>query len=91
MSGSSVNNGAKKFGTRETSFTAFETLYTLARCTLDLSGANCYRCLKFAIASLLTCCSGRQLGLVLTLVVILSMQCPRFTRLRLNNLISNHR
>ena len=42
MSGSSVNNGAKKFGTREASFTAFEMLYTLARCMLDLSGANCY-------------------------------------------------
>ena len=61
---SKVNIGAKKFGTREATFTAFETLYTLAQCTPDLSGADCYRCLKIAIASLPSCCSGKQLGLV---------------------------
>ena len=61
---SNVNTGAKKFGTREATFTAFETLYTLAQCTPDLSGADCYRCLKIAIASLPSCCSGKQLGLV---------------------------
>lgn len=72
-----VNTGAKKFGTREANFTAFETLHTLAQCTLDLSGADCYRCLKFAIASLPSCSSGRQLGLVLTLVVILRIRFDR--------------
>ena len=61
---SNVNTGAKKFGTKEATFTAFETLYTLAQCTPDLSGADCYRCLKIAIASLPSCCSGKQLGLV---------------------------
>ncbi|KAM3701782.1 hypothetical protein ACJW31_05G201100 [Castanea mollissima] len=63
---SNVNTGAKKFGTREATFSAFETLYTLAQCTPDLSGADCYRCLKIAIASLPSCCSGKKLGLVQT-------------------------
>ena len=61
---SKVRARAKKFGTKEATFTAFETLYSLAQCTPDLSGADCYRCLKIAIASLPSCCRGKQLGLV---------------------------
>ena len=62
---SNVGTGAKKFGTKEANFTAFQTLYTLAQCTPDLSGNDCNRCLQTAIQSLPFCCGGKQGGRVL--------------------------
>ena len=60
-----VRSGAKKFKTKEATFTALQTLYTLAQCTPDLSGADCNSCLKIATNTLPGCCGGRQEGTVL--------------------------
>uniref|UniRef100_A0A2N9HSR1 Uncharacterized protein n=1 Tax=Fagus sylvatica TaxID=28930 RepID=A0A2N9HSR1_FAGSY len=58
-------SGAKKFKTKEATFTALQTLYTLAQCTPDLSGADCNSCLKIATNTLPGCCGGKQEGTVL--------------------------
>ncbi|KAG4178034.1 hypothetical protein ERO13_A10G016300v2 [Gossypium hirsutum] len=55
--------GSKKFATRETKLSSFQTLYTLAQCTPDLSGSACSRCLQGALESLPT---GWQGGRVLS-------------------------
>ncbi|GMY37008.1 cysteine-rich receptor-like protein kinase 10, partial [Fagus crenata] len=60
-----VRSGAKKFKTKEATFTALQTLYTLAQCTPDLSGADCNSCLKIATNTLPGCCGGKQEGTVL--------------------------
>lgn len=52
--------GEKKFGTREANFSSFETLYTLAQCTPDLTEAECEECLKVGISRLPSCCNGKQ-------------------------------
>ncbi|KAG2687602.1 hypothetical protein I3760_09G059300 [Carya illinoinensis] len=57
-----VGSGAKKFGTKEANFTRSQKLYTLAQCTPDLSLHDCNRCLQIAIASLQSCCGGKQGG-----------------------------
>ncbi|KAK8618324.1 hypothetical protein V6N13_132318 [Hibiscus sabdariffa] len=44
--------GAKSFAIQEANFSSFQTLYTLAQCTPDLSSVDCYRCLQFAIGNL---------------------------------------
>uniref|UniRef100_A0A2N9FB76 Cysteine-rich receptor-like protein kinase n=1 Tax=Fagus sylvatica TaxID=28930 RepID=A0A2N9FB76_FAGSY len=62
---SNVGTGAKKFGTKEANFTAFQTLYTLAQCTPDLSGNDCNTCLQIAISNIPGCCGGKQGGRVL--------------------------
>ncbi|XP_059438375.1 cysteine-rich receptor-like protein kinase 10 [Corylus avellana] len=62
---SNVGAGAKKFGTKEANFTALQTLYTLAQCTLDISRSDCNSCLQRAIASLPGCCGGKQGGRIL--------------------------
>ena len=46
-------------------FTALQTLYTLAQCTLDLSGYDCNRCIQIAIQTLPGCCGGKLGGRVL--------------------------
>ena len=62
---SNVGTGAKKFGTKEANFTAFQTLYSLAQCTSDLSGNDCNTCLQIAISNIPGCCGGKQGGRVL--------------------------
>ncbi|ONI10113.1 hypothetical protein PRUPE_4G027800 [Prunus persica] len=51
--------GAKKFATKEVNFTGFQDLYSLVQCTPDLSGTDCDRCLRGAIALLPACCNGK--------------------------------
>eukprot|EP00258_Populus_trichocarpa_P032504 XP_024448523.1 putative cysteine-rich receptor-like protein kinase 9 [Populus trichocarpa] len=57
--------GAKKFAVNETSFDAFQKIYSLAQCTPDLSSSDCNRCLSAAIAGLPNCCSNKIGGRVL--------------------------
>ncbi|KAJ1423780.1 Serine-threonine/tyrosine-protein kinase, catalytic domain [Sesbania bispinosa] len=48
-----ANGGAdKKFATEEANFSSFQTLYTLAQCTPDLSPFGCQKCLQIAIGQL---------------------------------------
>ncbi|CAA2958352.1 cysteine-rich receptor kinase 10 [Olea europaea subsp. europaea] len=46
----------KKFATKQANFTAFQTLYTLAQCTPDLSSGQCNTCLQDCISNFPTCC-----------------------------------
>ncbi|XP_030968423.1 cysteine-rich receptor-like protein kinase 10 [Quercus lobata] len=57
--------GAKKYGTKEVSISAFQTLYNLVQCTADLSRNDCSTCLQAAIKLLPWCCSGKQGGRVI--------------------------
>ncbi|KAJ4703208.1 Cysteine rich receptor like kinase [Melia azedarach] len=59
-----VNNPEKLAATKE-DFSTFQTVYSLARCTPDLSSRDCDECLKGAIAQLPNGCSGKQGGRVL--------------------------
>ncbi|KHG20235.1 Cysteine-rich receptor-like protein kinase 25 [Gossypium arboreum] len=52
----------KKFATKEATFNAFQTLYSLAQCTPDISSEDCYRCLQDAIADLQFYFGGKQSG-----------------------------
>ncbi|MBA0627036.1 hypothetical protein Godav_004590 [Gossypium davidsonii] len=52
----------KKFATKEATFNAFQTLYSLAQCTPDISSEDCYRCLQDAIADLQFHLGGKQSG-----------------------------
>ncbi|KAG4124050.1 hypothetical protein ERO13_D10G016350v2 [Gossypium hirsutum] len=49
---------SKKFATRETKLSSFQTLYTLAQCTPDLSGSGCSRYLQGARENLPNGCQG---------------------------------
>ncbi|XP_075667009.1 cysteine-rich receptor-like protein kinase 10 isoform X1 [Castanea sativa] len=75
---SNVRAGAKKFGTKEATFTPFKFLYTLAQCTPDLTGADCNRCLVIAINTLPGCCGGKQMGSVLFLSCIVKYAVTPF-------------
>ena len=57
--------GVKKFGTKEMTMSAFQTLYNLVQCTADLSSTDCNRCLQAAINRLPICCGGKQGGRVM--------------------------
>ncbi|CAA2973283.1 cysteine-rich receptor kinase 10 isoform X1 [Olea europaea subsp. europaea] len=50
----------KKFATKQANFTAFQTLYTLAQCTPDLSSGQCNTCLQDCISNFPTCCDLNQ-------------------------------
>ncbi|KAI9123670.1 hypothetical protein K1719_004970 [Acacia pycnantha] len=52
-------NGSRKFATREGNYSSFQTLYTLAQCTPDLSEVECYNCLRRTIDEYPSCCFGR--------------------------------
>lgn len=52
-------SSVKKFATGERNFSMFDTLYALAQCSLDQSGANCQACLQMAISYLPGCCDGK--------------------------------
>lgn len=60
-----VINAAEKFATQEANITGKITLYTLGQCTQDLSTADCYTCLRDAIAQLPECCVGKAGGRVM--------------------------
>ncbi|KAM4113190.1 hypothetical protein ACJW30_05G200700 [Castanea mollissima] len=75
---SNVRAGAKKFGTKEATFTPFRFLYTLAQCTPDITGADCHRCLVTAINTLPGCCGGKQMGSVLFLSCIVKYAVTPF-------------
>jgi hypothetical protein len=59
----------KKFETKEVEFNSSlapsQTLYSLVQCTPDLGVSDCYKCLRFAIGALPSCCYGKQGGRVL--------------------------
>ncbi|KAL5578998.1 hypothetical protein UlMin_011440 [Ulmus minor] len=52
--------GEKKFAMKEANFTEFQTVYSLAQCTPDLSSEDCSKCLYSAIARLYECCTRKQ-------------------------------
>ncbi|CAI0468117.1 unnamed protein product [Linum tenue] len=60
-----ANGEAKKFATKGVELSAFQSLYTLAQCTDDLSEENCDRCLRTCLSLLPSCCGGKQGGRVL--------------------------
>jgi hypothetical protein len=78
---SSIGSGAKKFGTKEANFTAFQTLYALTQCTADLSGSDCNSCLQIAISNLQGCCGGQQGGRVLSPSCNVRFELYRFYQL----------
>ncbi|KAF7840691.1 Cysteine-rich receptor-like protein kinase 25 [Senna tora] len=57
--------GTKNFGTKEANISGFESLYSLAQCTPDLSSEDCDRCLRILIGDITWCCLGKQGGRVL--------------------------
>ncbi|PPR89876.1 hypothetical protein GOBAR_AA30807 [Gossypium barbadense] len=59
---SNATQGAKKFATKEATFTVFQTLYSLAQCTPDISSEDCYRCLQDAVRDLLIHSNGNTSG-----------------------------
>ncbi|XP_021293802.1 cysteine-rich receptor-like protein kinase 25 [Herrania umbratica] len=54
------DQSGKRFAAGEANFTSSQTLYSLAQCTPDLTDALCFRCLQSAIATIPTCCDGKQ-------------------------------
>ncbi|XP_054776521.1 cysteine-rich receptor-like protein kinase 44 [Prosopis cineraria] len=54
--------GSKKFATKEVKYSPFQTLYTLAQCTKDISEIECRNCLGNSISNLPTCCNGNVGG-----------------------------
>ncbi|WCJ20312.1 cysteine-rich RLK (RECEPTOR-like protein kinase) 25 [Euphorbia peplus] len=62
---SSNQRGAAKFAVKEANFTAFQTIYTYAQCTPDLTAPDCNQCLQTAISQLPACCAGKQGGRIL--------------------------
>ncbi|GAB4826706.1 hypothetical protein Ancab_039995 [Ancistrocladus abbreviatus] len=65
LAAKAANGGSgKKFATMAANFTSFQTLYTLAQCTPDLSENDCRRCLKECVGPMPSCCGGKQGGRV---------------------------
>ncbi|XP_028767831.1 cysteine-rich receptor-like protein kinase 25 [Neltuma alba] len=58
--------GSKKFATKTVEYDAFQTLYTMAQCTLDISEIDCLMCLSNSISNLPICCNGKVGGVTLT-------------------------
>ncbi|KAK6264891.1 hypothetical protein SCA6_020325 [Theobroma cacao] len=54
------DQSGKKFAAGKANFTSSQTLYSLVQCTPDLTDALCFRCFQSAIATLPTCCDGKQ-------------------------------
>lgn len=58
-----ANSGSgKKFAVQEANFNAFQTLYTLAQCTPDLSVDDCDTCLRDGISRIPSCCDRKSGG-----------------------------
>ncbi|KAF7840680.1 cysteine-rich receptor-like protein kinase 10 [Senna tora] len=62
-SGLNVAKAKKFFATEEASSTDtdWETLYTLAQCTPDLSTQDCATCLKSIVEEIKSCCLGKRI------------------------------
>ncbi|XP_028788534.1 cysteine-rich receptor-like protein kinase 10 [Neltuma alba] len=58
--------GSKKFKTKTVDYDAFQTLYTMAQCTPDVSEIDCLMCLSNSISNLPICCNGKVGGVTLT-------------------------
>ncbi|CAK9146686.1 unnamed protein product, partial [Ilex paraguariensis] len=54
-----------RFATGEANFSSLLNIYGLAQCTPDLSGIDCYRCLRLCIGVLAGCCNGKPRARVL--------------------------
>ncbi|KAK4270726.1 hypothetical protein QN277_019500 [Acacia crassicarpa] len=57
--------GSKKFATKKENYSSFETLYTMAQCTPDISETSCLNCLGNSIGNLPNCCNGNVGGVTL--------------------------
>ena len=69
MDAVSATAGAPKikyFATKEANFSAFQSLYSLAQCTPDISSIDCNMCLGEAVGLFPICCTGKQGGRVLS-------------------------
>lgn len=56
-----ANGGAaKKYATKNATYSAFQKVYALAQCTPDISAASCNTCLRDAISNLPSCCDKSQ-------------------------------
>ena len=55
----------RMFAAGETGLTPFVNIYGMAQCTRDLAAADCNSCLAAAVASIPSCCDGKQGGRVL--------------------------
>ncbi|GAB4826688.1 hypothetical protein Ancab_039993 [Ancistrocladus abbreviatus] len=66
LAAKAANGGSRtKFATMAANFTSFQTLYTLAQCTPDLSENDCNQCLTECTSSMPSCCGGKQGGRVI--------------------------
>ncbi|KAL2538904.1 Cysteine-rich receptor-like protein kinase 25 [Forsythia ovata] len=54
------NQSDKKFATKKVNSSTFQTLYTLAQCTPDLTSIDCNSCLRASISNLASCCDNKQ-------------------------------
>ncbi|KAB5560484.1 hypothetical protein DKX38_005441 [Salix brachista] len=60
----SAPSGAKKFAVNKTYIDGFQSIYSLAQCTPDISSSDCKKCLGTVISRLPICCSSRIGGIV---------------------------
>ncbi|KAI4305254.1 hypothetical protein L6164_028629 [Bauhinia variegata] len=57
---SNSSGSPKNFATKSDNISAFQTLYTLAQCTPDLSSKDCDMCLRDVMGDIPRCCLGKQ-------------------------------
>ncbi|KAI4305253.1 hypothetical protein L6164_028628 [Bauhinia variegata] len=62
---SNYSASPKNFANKSDNISAFQTLYTLAQCTPDLSSKDCHRCLRDVMGNISMCYLGKQGGRVL--------------------------
>ncbi|RLN27808.1 putative receptor-like protein kinase [Panicum miliaceum] len=55
----------RMFAAGETALTPFVNIYGMAQCTRDLAADDCNSCLTSAVASIPSCCDGKQGGRVI--------------------------
>ncbi|KAJ6706914.1 CYSTEINE-RICH RECEPTOR-LIKE PROTEIN KINASE 10 ISOFORM X1 [Salix viminalis] len=60
----SAPSGAKKFAVNKTYIDGFQSIYSLAQCTPDISNSDCKKCLNTVISRLPICCSSKIGGIV---------------------------
>ncbi|KAJ6706922.1 CYSTEINE-RICH REPEAT SECRETORY PROTEIN [Salix viminalis] len=74
----SARPGAKKFAVnRTTSIDGFQSIYSLAQCTPDLSSFDCNKCLRAVIAGLPICCSSKIGGRVFAPSCYIQYEIPQ--------------
>ncbi|KAG9454219.1 hypothetical protein H6P81_007123 [Aristolochia fimbriata] len=64
-SAAAYNASTRMFATGETKLNRTQKLYGLVQCTRDLTGDDCKRCLKRAVADISKCCDGKNGGRIL--------------------------